>query len=356
MLQLVPFTRNILTTLGVVINQASKNAISILLGTIIGAVNTIVILPKAFEGFEEGWGLLKVLTAYALIFSQFFHAGIPNAIIRYFPKLTPEQRPAFLGWSYAIVAAGSFVFTLSFWLLGPQFLSFVAADDASMLSGHEVELIILSLSLIVFYALNGYLSAVLKTTFYQFLNETFLKAWFLLVAVGFWFNFIDFQAVLQIYVGGYVLASVLLLVYSLRAGLTFERGYFALPKRELYRYSLYSILDRGSALIVNNLDIIMVGLLIGLEDVAFYTLAFYIGAVAMLPQKSILSIANPIVSKAIAENDRPALLSIYKQSSAMQLLIGGFIFVSIWISIDEVLALLPERYEAGKWVVLYIGI
>jgi O-antigen/teichoic acid export membrane protein len=341
--------------LGVVINQASKNAISILIGTILGAVNTILILPKAFEGFEEGWGLLKVMTAYALIFSQFFHGGIPNTVIRYFPQLTIQTRPAFLRWAFTIPVLGSIIFLLLFLLLGNDTLRLVQEGDAALLQPHRWELIILTISLIVFYALNGYLSAVLKTTVYQFLNETFLKAWFMLVALLFWFDMCSFETLLFLYVGGYVLASVILLIHSLQTGLSFSRGEFPLQKKELYNYSFYSILDRGAAILVNNLDIIMVGMLIGLNEVAYYTLAFYIGSVSLLPQKSLLSIANPITSKAIAEKNHAALLDIYRQSSQVQLLFGGYIFVSIWVCINEILHLLPNQYQEGMWVVFFIG-
>lgn len=348
-------SRNLLD-LGVVINQASKNAISILIGTILGAVNTILILPKAFEGFEEGWGLLKVMTAYALIFSQFFHGGIPNTVIRYFPQLSTESRPAFLRWAFTIPILGSLIFVLLFYILGNETLRLVQEGDAAMLQPHRWELIVLTVSLIVFYALNGYLSAVLKTTVYQFLNETFLKAWFMLVALLYWFDLCSFETLLLVYVGGYVFASTVLLIHALRSGLSVSRGVFPLEKKELYSYSFYSILDRGAAILVNNLDIIMVGMLIGLNEVAYYTLAFYIGSVSLLPQKSLLSIANPLTSKAIAENNRQALHDIYRQSSQVQLLFGGFIFVSIWVSINEILQMLPSQYQEGMWVVFYIGL
>ena len=45
--------------------------VSIILGTLFGAVNTILVLPRAFEGFEEGWGLIKVFdTKIAFVVSH----------------------------------------------------------------------------------------------------------------------------------------------------------------------------------------------------------------------------------------------------------------------------------------------
>ena len=48
--------------------------------------------------------------------------------------------------------------------------------------------------------------------------------------------------------------------------------------------------------------------------------------------------------------------NIYEKSSLNQLLLGGFIFLIIWLNIDEGLALLPEKFQGGKYVVLYIGL
>lgn len=344
--------------MGIISHQASRNAVSILLGTVTGAVNTIIILPKAFDGFEEGWGLIKVLTAYAMIFSQFIHGGIPNAIIRYFPKIKAAEQGVFLQRLFIIPIAGALIFLLLLALNGTDVLRLVNPDDADMLRARLPELFVMTVMLTLFFALNGYLSAILKTTVFQFLNESFLKTWYLAVAAAYLLNLIDFDLLLLLYVGGYVIATVILLVHSVQSGFTLQskKINFPIPTKEIAGYSIYSILDRGASIVVTNLDIIMIGIIAGLEDVAFYTLAFYIGSVTMMPQKSILTIANPVASAAIAAQNQKDLKSIYHKSSLMQTILGGIIFVAIWVSIDEVMLLLPDKFSGGKWVVFYIGI
>ena len=342
--------------MGIVARQASKNAASILLGTISGAVNTVLVLPLAFEGDEAQWGLIKVMTGYALVFAQFFHGGVSNAIIRFFPKLHESERSAFLGFAFLIPAFGAIALAAILAFGGIDSLQLVNAKNANMLQGHLVELLLLATTLILFFSLYGYVSAILKTTVYQFLNEAFLKSWYLLVAVGFLFKLYDFNMLLLLYITGYVVALIVLLLYSFRHGFSLGWGKFSLSKREFTSYSIYSILDKGAGIVVNNLDILMVGILIGLEDVAFYTLAFYIGAVTMIPQKSILTIAYPLASKAITEKNHTTLGSIYKNTSYIQLAAGCFIFIGVWVSIDHVMELLPAKYGLGKWVVLWIGL
>ena len=38
------------------------------------------------------------------------------------------------------------------------------------------------------------------------------------------------------------------------------------------------------------------------------------------------------------------------------LIVGGIFFVCVWVNIDQIFSLLPEKFSAGKWVVFYIGL
>jgi O-antigen/teichoic acid export membrane protein len=101
---------------------------------------------------------------------------------------------------------------------------------------------------------------------------------------------------------------------------------------------------------------IMIGALLGLEHVAFYTLAFYIGSAIKVPGNSIGSISLPLLSKAWEEQDFNKIQTIYSKSSINQLIIGGLFFLCVWINIDAIFSILPEKFSHGKWVVCYIGL
>lgn len=342
--------------LGVVARQAAKNSISILWGTIAGAVNTLIVLPLAFMNFPEGWGIIKVLTAWALILAQFLHGGAPNMWIRFYPQLGRTDQQKLLGLGTLFPLVGSTLLGIVLLAGGHGIIQWLSPEDGTLLKGYLVQLFVLCVSMSLFYTLNGFVSVKLKTTVYQFLNEAFLKSWYLLITMAFLFDWISFNQLIWWYVAGYVIAFVTLTIYSVFQGFKPRIKGWPTDWKTLCSYSLFSILDRGAGIIVNNLDIIMIGALIGLQDVAFYTLAFYIGAVVMLPQKSLMVVANPVASHAIAQDDQQGLKDIYLRSSLMQLLAGGLMFMAIWVSIDEVMALLPEKFGNGKWVVFFIGL
>jgi len=100
----------------------------------------------------------------------------------------------------------------------------------------------------------------------------------------------------------------------------------------------------------------MIGALLDLEQVAFYTVAFFIGNVIKVPGKSIGAIAIPLISKAWKKQNMKEMQTLYSKSSINQLIIGGVFFLCVWLSIDEVFSLLPEKFSHGKWVVLFIGL
>ena len=342
--------------LGVVARQAAKNSVSILWGTIAGAVNTLIVLPLAFISFPEGWGIIKVLTAWALILAQFLHGGAPNMWVRFYPQFGISDQKKLLGLGSLFTLAGSLLLGIALLSGGHQLIGWLSPEDGELLKGYLVQLFVLCVAMSMFYTLNGFVSVRLKTTVYQFLNEAFLKTWYLLITLAFLWDWVSFNELIWWYVGGYVIAFAVLLAYSVAQGFKPKIGGWPADWKTLSSYSPFSILDRGAGIIVNNLDIIMIGALIGLDNVAFYTLAFYIGAVVMLPQKSLMAVANPVVSHAIAQDDEKGIKDIYVRSSLMQLLVGGLMFMAIWVSIDEVMALLPPQFGNGKWVVFYIGL
>ena len=78
--------------MGIIKKQSINNSISLYIGIIIGAINTILIFPHVFENNPEYWGLLQILVSYSLIFSTFSHLGSPNILLRFFPQLKNKSQ------------------------------------------------------------------------------------------------------------------------------------------------------------------------------------------------------------------------------------------------------------------------
>lgn len=342
--------------MGIIARQASKNLIFIVLGFLAGAVNTLIVLPNAFENDPENWGLLRSLVAWFMILSQLFSFGSTNVIIRYFARY--EERPGpLLQFGLLVAGLGITLLAVLVFGFGESLIALSNGEHIHLLSDHLGLLFLLAANFVVFLTFQGFVNAIFKSVFHQFLNETFLKSYYLAICAAYWLGWLNFEQLLFALAVGYILASAALVVYSKRFGFNLKGSLKRLDeKREKITYGLYSILDRGAQTIVNNLDVIMIGLIIGLDDVGLFTLAAYVGTVTQMPQRAIQVIANPIVSKAIETRDYDDLRNVYLESALNQLILGGAIFLGIWVSIDELMSLMPGQYGNGKWVVFLIGL
>ena len=339
--------------MGVIRNQSIKNSISFYIGMSIGAVNTILIYPNVFKDNPEHFGLIQVLVAYAIVISTFTTVGVPTTFMRFFPSIKEKGQLFFL--SLIVPFIGFTLASLSYFLFKDQVFEFLNASD---LLKENFFYIILLVFFIGFYDVlsaisRSYLSAATPI----FINEVFLKFYSMSTLLFHWFGYIDFTAFLQIYLFGYVLKFTILFILQFREDrLIFNFSLKDLDLKELLKFGFYVLVGGASIMIVTRLDMMMIASLLDLEQVAFYTVAFFIGNAIKIPGKSIVTISTPLVAKAWENQDLNEIQTLYAKSSINQLIIGGILFVCIWLNIDEMLSLLPEKFQGGRWVVFYIGL
>jgi O-antigen/teichoic acid export membrane protein len=69
-----------------------------------------------------------------------------------------------------------------------------------------------------------------------------------------------------------------------------------------------------------------------------------------------MKISDPIISQSWKNNDLEHLKFLYKKTSMSQLVIGALLFIGIWGNESNIFRILPETYEQGKYVILFIGL
>ena len=339
--------------MGIVRNQSIKNSISFYIGMTFGAINTVIIYPNVFKDNPEYFGLIQILLAYAIVVSAFTTLGIPKTFVRFFPAIKEKGQLYFL--SLIIPLLGFFFASISYFLFKEQLFEFL---NPSNLLKDNFFYIILLVFFIGFYDVltaisRSFLSAVTPIV----INEVFLKVYTMSVLLLHWFGYVDFTTFLQIYLFGYFLKfAILLLIQFFNNRFVFSFSVKDLHLKEMLSYGLYVLVGGTSMIIVSRLDMIMLGSLLNLQEVAYYTVAFFIGNAIMVPAKSITAISVPLIAKAWENQDLDEIHILYRKSSINQLIIGGVFFLCIWLNIDQVFLLLPEKFSAGKWVVFYIGL
>lgn len=339
--------------MGIVRHQSIKNSISFYIGMAIGAINTVLIYPNAFNDHPEHFGLIQILVAYAIIVSTFTTLGIPKIFVRFFPAIKEKGQLYFLS---LITPLLGFVFALlSYFLFKEQIFELLNADE---LLRDNFFYIILLVFFIGFYdVLTAVSRSFLRAATPVFINEVFLKVYSMLVLLLHWFGYLDFTTFLKIYLFGYFLKfTVLFLIQWKNDRFSLAFSVNNLKLKEILSFGLFVFVGGASVMLVTRLDMIMIQNLMDLDHVAFYTVAFFIGNAIKVPGKSIGAISSPLVAKSLEKQDYKEIQTLYTKSSINQLIIGGVLFLCLWLNIDEIFSLLPGKFQGGKWVVFYIAI
>ena len=338
--------------MGVIRNQSIRNSIIFYLGMTIGAINTVLVYPNVFNDQPEHWGLIQLIVAYAVVLSTFTSFGIPKVFLKFFPSF--KDKSQLLMYSLLLPSIGLLFISIVYFFLRDHIFILLKMDPLLQENFIYVFILIFCISFYeIFSSLSrSYLDAITPVV----LNEFFLKTFNLIILVIHGFKYIDFTTFLLLYVIGYFIKLFVLFMINLKnRRISFSLSLSNLNFNELFKFGLYVFAGGLSIMIVTRLDMLMIGYLLDLEQVAFYTLAFYIGNAIAIPGRSVTSISVPLISKAWQDQDYKEIKLIYTKSAINQLIISGLLFIVVWLNIDDVLLLLPEKFSHGKWVVFYIG-
>ena len=339
--------------MGIVRHQSIKNSIYIYIGLFFGAISTVLLYPNTFNSHPEHLGLLQIIIAYSTVISTISYLGAPKIIVRFFPKF--ENKNELITLAFLIPIIGFLLILFSYFLFKDMFLKQINADE--LLINH-FQLVFFMLFFLSFFEVFSAISrSLLNATIPIFLREIFLKGVVIILLFIHWFDYIDFLTFLYLYISIYF-GMVLILSYTIfkdfryRITLRFNE----INIRELLTYGAFVLVGGASSILVSKVDMMMIAKLMNLQQVAYYTIAFFIGNVILVPARSIGSIISPLVAQNWASNDLTKIDDIYKKSSLNQLLLGGLLFLAVWLNIDEGLSLLPDKFQGGKYVVLYISL
>ena len=107
-----------------------------------------------------------------------------------------------------------------------------------------------------------------------------------------------------------------------------------------------------------SIDIAAIASFRGLRYAAVFDFGTYVANVLQVPQRSMISISIPVLSRAWKDKDFATIKRIYTRSSINLLLISLFAFSLIWLNYNDLVRSLnlDPVYEEGKWVVFFLGL
>ncbi len=340
--------------MGIVIKQTVRNALSNYVGLILGAFNLTFLYPRVFEGHQDYFGLIQLILGYAILVSTFGSLGVPSMFIKYFPRLEKMDQAKLI--SFSLLYPLPLLFLLGLVILNFQTQIIPWLNSEVLFLQYWWVLVPLAISHIYFEILGGISQSYLQTQLPLFLKEVGRRLIATVLLLFFWIGWIDLGTFLNLYIAcSFGLLFILWLRLYFKKQLDINISFGTLPLKQMMAFGGFLIVTSGATLLVNKIDVLMVGHYIDLESVGYYSVVVFMGASLNIPNKSLGNIMRPMMSKAFAENNLSKVAELYKASALNLMLVGFLLFSLLLTNLEDIFYLLPESYREGQNIVWLIA-
>tara|TARA_R110002096_G_scaffold145914_5_gene304095 strand:- start:89 stop:1549 length:1461 start_codon:yes stop_codon:yes gene_type:complete len=340
--------------MGIVASQSFKNIITTYLGFMFGAINTLFLYTKFLS--DEYYGMVGYMLSLAYVIMPLMAFGVNNTLVKFYSSFkTRVSLNSFLTLMLflpiVIIVPILFITQLGYETIG-NFLS----EKNTIIKGYLWHTVIIAISLAYFEVFFAWAKVQMQTVFGNFMKEVFHRAGAMLLLFLLHFNVINLEQFMWGLVQVYVLRMLIMNVYAFSIKLpviTFKK---VNNLSRILKYSSLIIIAGSIATILLDVDKVMLGYYIPIEEIAYYSVAIFIAAVIAVPQRAMHQILLPLSAKYLNERDFEALDDLYKRSSLNLFIVGGFIFLLIVLNINQLYLIIPEEFSVGLFVVFIISI
>jgi len=347
--------------LGVVVRQSSLVSIFGLAGVAVAALTAFWLLPLAFPDSPEDYGLLRWIISVATILGLVLHAGLPQTVITFVPRWNPVQRAQFFTYGWVVILALTAVAagTVTLWLW-PWFDRFNLDTELGLATGLAVLLMAAAFTIHEWYL--AWFTSKGRIALPQIVKDFGRKTSLLIAVVVYliWQPELSYLIV-SLALWFVMLTALLALVYHR----TERESFGALKSQpEGQKYALWLLWSLATQMVFGQLDVLLLGRWVGLDEVARYSIAFQIGIVLGVPSKSMNQAIRPFVAQYWAEGKREELRALMLRSSRNQWGLSLLLYALMLAVLPAVYTLLPLAYQdrgplvaavAGATQMIYIA-
>ena len=134
------------------------------------------------------------------------------------------------------------------------------------------------------------------------------------------------------------------------------RWVFPKNKSTILKYSLLIILGGSTAMVLLEVDKVMLNNFLTLDYIAYYAVAGFIASVIAVPSRAMHQITYPLTASQINKGDSGALKILYHKSSLTLLIISGLLLLLIFLNLKDLYSMLPLGYSKGLTIVFWLGL
>lgn len=325
-------------------------------GVLVGFVTQFFLIGNYLEPAQNG--LLAVLLSYMYVLVQLSSLGFNAAGSRFFPHFrnTKNGHNGYLFLGLTVGMVGFIITTIGLVLLKETIIK--NEENSTLFAANFYFLLPLTLATLLFNLLDNYAKNLYDTVTGTFLAQ-FLQRLLQLVAILFFiFQIADFQQFMYIWVFAVSFYVVpMLWKASKLEGFSLKPNFSVMTpafSKEFGFYSFLTILTGFSSMVILYIDKIMLAGITTFSETGIYNTASFFGSVMGMSLLAVNKAAQPLIADSFANNDLSNIATIYKKSCTTALIVGCWIFLGIYLNIDNLFLFLKPEYSAGKMVVIII--
>lgn len=346
--------------MGIVIRQSIISSIAAYCGAMLGYFTYLYLNPLIFTPKEIG--IIRLLEEFGILFYVFSAVGMPETIIRYFPRFknNPHQSHNLVYWSLLLPFAG-FLLILAITYLFKDIIIGIFAGEA--LGVYVKYVPIAAFFILYFNIIWAHFRAHLKNTIPVFINEILKRLLFIVAAVLFYIQYINFDNFIKLMLLSFAAPALLLYIIGKQAQLLHTEGGNVIFKktplrREMLSFSAFMVIGIIGNTLSGKLDLLALGALSTLSQTGIYAIAVKIALMIEMPRQFISQVATPLVARAFVEDRKDDIYRLYQKTALNQLLVSSMLWLLIWLNIDAIFALMPNGhlYVSGTRAALILGL
>ena len=340
--------------MGIVFKQTSWNIVTITVAILIGGINTLYFYPEFLR--EQYYGLVVFLLATSNLLQPLMSFGAQHTIIKFFSSFkNVKEKDEFLS---SIIFLPLF-FILPVCFLVVQFHDLIAeflSVKNPIIKSYVWVIFLVSFATSYFEVFYAWSRVQFKSIFGNILKEIYprIAVFILLFLVS--IDILTKENFVWWLTGLYYIRLIIMIIYSLF--LYTPKFSVKIPNnfKEILLYSIYILLAGSAASFLIDIDKYMIPQKQAISQTAYYAVAVFIATVVEIPGRAMFQIINPLVAKALNEENFIELKNLYSQSSENLLIVCGLFFLLINLNIDSFYMLLNnQEYSNASLVVLIIS-
>jgi len=339
--------------MGIVAKQSGWNLVSGYMGTLLGALNTLLLFPATFPENPEMMGSIRWVLSTSLVISAFVHWGWPQAMVTWLPKLDQMVQRRVFNFGRSLISWTLLLLLLLTYWKGPELVSYVTNDS---LSGDWSPWIWVLVATYAYFELHA---AILihnqRVVLPYVLKDSGRKLTITVLLLGTMLGWLTFDQ----------MVAGLLIIYAAMTALVTLGAYRMMParataqttwsKRPIVNYALTMLLTTSAVMMFGQLDIMMVGAWLGMDAVSQYAIVLNFGLVVAMPMKAMNASLRPLIAKLVASESWAELETMCLRAVASQWFAASGIFLLVLMVAPWLLAWLPPAYQGGAGALIWLA-